>query len=322
MLAKAEAALLAAIEIYNKPDFKYREETFAILMLNAWELLIKAKAVADNANDVRCIWVREARTLKNGRQSAKAHVKLGRSGNPITRGLMSIVNEWDQNSITRLSPAVKTNLTALLEIRDNAVHYMNANFELAEQVLSIGTASVKNFIGLAQAWFNHDLSRYTLYLMPIGFVSERALALTTRSNEKQLVAYLAQVIASQNDLTSDEYHVSLTVNLRFERSKTDYAASVALTNDPTAPKVYLTEANFKARYPWSYAQLLAKCRSLYLDFKQNAKFHQLHKSCVGNAKYSMTRLMDPDNPKSSRQTFYSSSILELFDTQYVRKKPL
>lgn len=93
-----------------------------------------------------------------------------------------------------------------------------------------------------------------------------------------------------------------------------YAASVALTNDPTAPKVYLTEANFKARYPWSYAKLLAKCRSLYLDFKQNAKFHQLHKSCVGNAKYSMTRLMDPDNPKSSKQTFFRNrlSIVQAF----------
>ena len=29
---KSVAAALAAIEIYNKPDFKYREETFAILM--------------------------------------------------------------------------------------------------------------------------------------------------------------------------------------------------------------------------------------------------------------------------------------------------
>ena len=34
---KAEAAMMAAIEIYNKPDFKYREETFAILALNSWE---------------------------------------------------------------------------------------------------------------------------------------------------------------------------------------------------------------------------------------------------------------------------------------------
>ncbi len=47
--------MLSAIEVYNKPDFKYREETFAILMLNAWELLLKAKLVSDNANNLRCI---------------------------------------------------------------------------------------------------------------------------------------------------------------------------------------------------------------------------------------------------------------------------
>ena len=40
---KSVGAALSAIEIYNKPDFKYREETFAILMINSWELLLKAK---------------------------------------------------------------------------------------------------------------------------------------------------------------------------------------------------------------------------------------------------------------------------------------
>jgi hypothetical protein len=39
---KSVDAALAAIEIYNKPDFRHREETFAILMTNAWELLLKA----------------------------------------------------------------------------------------------------------------------------------------------------------------------------------------------------------------------------------------------------------------------------------------
>ena len=32
---KADAAITAAVEIYNKPSFAYREETFAILALNA-----------------------------------------------------------------------------------------------------------------------------------------------------------------------------------------------------------------------------------------------------------------------------------------------
>ncbi|BAW80716.1 hypothetical protein TAO_1346 [Candidatus Nitrosoglobus terrae] len=37
--------MLSAIEIYNKPDFKYREEIFSIIAINAWELLLKAKWV-------------------------------------------------------------------------------------------------------------------------------------------------------------------------------------------------------------------------------------------------------------------------------------
>jgi|YNPMSStandDraft_1061717.scaffolds.fasta_scaffold97637_2 hypothetical protein len=43
LLDQAIAAMIAAIEVYNKPDFKYRDESFAILAINAWELLIKAR---------------------------------------------------------------------------------------------------------------------------------------------------------------------------------------------------------------------------------------------------------------------------------------
>ena len=35
--------MLAAIEVYNKPTFAYREESFAILAINSWELLLKAR---------------------------------------------------------------------------------------------------------------------------------------------------------------------------------------------------------------------------------------------------------------------------------------
>ena len=42
LLHNAKAALLAAIEIYNKPRIEYRDECFVILLLNAWELALKA----------------------------------------------------------------------------------------------------------------------------------------------------------------------------------------------------------------------------------------------------------------------------------------
>ena len=48
LLDRSIAAMLSAIEIYNKPDFAYREETFAILAINGWELLLKAKWLDDN----------------------------------------------------------------------------------------------------------------------------------------------------------------------------------------------------------------------------------------------------------------------------------
>lgn len=48
LLEKSVHAALSAIEIYNKPDFKYREESFYILMVNAWELLLKARILLYN----------------------------------------------------------------------------------------------------------------------------------------------------------------------------------------------------------------------------------------------------------------------------------
>ena len=64
VVRKAEEALLSAIEVYNRPTFAYREETFAILALNAWELLLKAKLLAENANKPRCLYTFEQRVTK------------------------------------------------------------------------------------------------------------------------------------------------------------------------------------------------------------------------------------------------------------------
>jgi hypothetical protein len=54
---KASDIMLCAIEIYNKPTFAYRDETFCILAVNAWELLIKAKVLADNGERLEVLYV-------------------------------------------------------------------------------------------------------------------------------------------------------------------------------------------------------------------------------------------------------------------------
>ena len=57
LLDKSIAAMVSAIEIYNKPNFLYRGETFAILAINSWELLCKAKVLSQNDNKASSLYV-------------------------------------------------------------------------------------------------------------------------------------------------------------------------------------------------------------------------------------------------------------------------
>jgi len=82
LLDRAVAATVAAIEIYNKPDFIYREEAFTVLAINGWELLLKAKWLADNQNKISSLYVMEPRTKKDGTKSQKLQIKETRSGKP------------------------------------------------------------------------------------------------------------------------------------------------------------------------------------------------------------------------------------------------
>ena len=87
MLEKSIAAMLSAIEIYNKPDFKYREETFSVLCINSWELLLKSKVLNLSSNKVASLYAMEYRTLKSGRKSTVKRPKINRSGNPLSINL-------------------------------------------------------------------------------------------------------------------------------------------------------------------------------------------------------------------------------------------
>jgi hypothetical protein len=70
-LDKAQSAMVAALEIHNKPQFAYREETFALLAVNAWELLLKAKLLRDNNNNVKIIREYEKRPTKRESQGGE-----------------------------------------------------------------------------------------------------------------------------------------------------------------------------------------------------------------------------------------------------------
>lgn len=317
LLDKSIAAMVSAIEVYNKPDFRYREETFSILAINAWELLLKAKWLTDNHNKVRSLYVTEKRQRPNGKPYKHAKVKMTGAGNPFTHSLDYLAKRMTEAKT--LAEAAHKNIIALCEIRDSSVHFYNKSALFAVRLQEVGSACVRNYARAAQAWFNVDFSKYNFYLMPLAFVSNHKNpdAMLLNKEEQNVASFLSSLEAA-NDPKAD-YAVSLNVELKFLKSKAEDAIKVQVTNDPTAPKVQLTEQHLKDKYPLNYAALTAACAKRYSDFIQNKKYHDLRKPFKSDKRYCHIRKLDPDNPRSAKQEWYSQGIFNVLDQHYTKK---
>jgi hypothetical protein len=310
LLDRAVAAMVAAIDVYNKPDFRYRAESFTILALNAWELLLKAKWLATNRNRLSSLYVRE------GKSSKRPRYKRTRSGSPFTHGADYLARKLTEQRV--LEEPCRRNLEALAELRDTAVHFYHQSPELAERVQEIGMAAVKNFATAARDWFNEDLSRFNFYLMPLSFVAppQATAAVELNREEKRFLRYL-KGLDHLGDDPNARYSVAINVEVRFVRSKSAAAAPVRVTDDPNAPAVQLKEEDIRERYPWDYRALTAQCRNRYSDFKVDNRYHQLRRQVESDTRFAHERRLDPARPRP-KKVFYSPAILDEFDKHYSR----
>ena len=321
LLEKALYAALAAVDSYNKTLFPYKQEAFAILMTNAWELLLKAKWVQKHKNNYKSIFVR----IKNRRY------KRNRSGNEMTYGLTYLLDKMREQK--EIHENVYNNLLSLIEIRDNAVHlYISPH--LRERIHSIVIANTRNFYLLTEQWFGKEPAKFleNVIVQPLTFIPPDNESFQGIKSEERLFRYLQRLSASQQD-NSEGFWVAAEVQLKFVKSKEQgNALPVRITpNDPNAVRMQLTERQWQEKYPWTYQELTDKLKSRYEDFKQNRQFHKLRKQiepdpsqCNPEAcysKYCRIRFLDPKHPdKSQKKKFYSPAVLEHFDRFYTKRE--
>lgn len=313
LLDRAIAATVAAIEIYNKPNFLYREETFSILAVNGWELLLKAKWLQKNGDEISSLYVMEKRQGLDNPQ-----IKCSRSGNPQTHSLDHLVKQLVQQG--ELSRNVKSNLDLLTELRDSVIHFYDKSGSLVVKIQEIGIASVQNFISIAKEWFDQDLSEFNLCLMPLSFFtsSTQIKSVTIDDQQRQFLNYLNQ-LEDSSDETDKEYFVTAKLSVRIIGSKYKDAPSVRITSNPNAPEVRLTEGQILEKYPWNYKTLMKKCKDRYSDFKMGKRFNNIKKSLFGNQKFIYERYPDPSNPKGQPRRFYNPNILQELDKYYSKQ---
>jgi hypothetical protein len=148
--ANSRAALLGSIEIYNKPRFQYRDEVFVILLVNAWELLLKA------------LVSKGGRSIYYPKKRGEPYRTLG-----ALHALQRAVSEgiWPASLPHQ---AFTQNLSLLIEFRDKAVHFYNAK-GFGILVYSLAQTSIVNYRDLMREAFNEDIADgMTWRLMPLG----------------------------------------------------------------------------------------------------------------------------------------------------------
>lgn len=148
LIGNSKSALLSAIEIYNKPNFKYRDETFVILLLNAWELLLKA------------ILSRHHKSIYYPKRRKEPYRTLS---------MQDAFNRAEPLFTSKVVPLpLRRNLDLLSTYRDNAVHFYNEP-GFGSVVYSLAQTSVINFKDLLCEVFGVHLEReITWQLLPLG----------------------------------------------------------------------------------------------------------------------------------------------------------
>ena len=317
LLDRAIAAMVAAIEIYNKPGFPYRTESFAILAINGWELLFKAKWLADNRNRASSLYVYETRENADGKKSKKKYVKRTDAGNPFTHSLSYLAKKLVEDK--KLDARAWDNIQVLLELRDSAVHFYNQSPAFRVRLQEIGAACAKNFATTVHDWFDRELSEFELHLMPLAFVDlpTNMDGFLLNAEEKNFLSFLEALDKPQADPDSP-YSVTVNIELKFTRSKAKDALAAQITNDPNAPAVRLTDEQIREKYPWDYQKLTEECAKRYSDFKQDKTYHAVRKGLMSDSRLGTIRFLDPGNSKSQKKPFFNPNILNELDKHYTK----
>lgn len=147
-LGNSIAAMSAAIEIYNKPKIEYRDECSVILLVNAWELLLKA-------------------ILSKHREPIYYPKQRNQPYRTITvSDAIKKTQPHFPSSVSYL--ATVKNLECLIDYRDQAIHFYNeAGFGVL--IYTLAQTAIVNYRDLVQEIFQKNISdEISLSLLPLA----------------------------------------------------------------------------------------------------------------------------------------------------------
>ena len=315
LIKNSIAAYYAMVELHNKPNIAYRYESVTLLMINAWELALKAY-IRKNIKQ-RSIFTSNCHTISF--EKALSYVN-------------DDINGQQKGKFT----AVKENLVLIEEYRNNIAHYYCDHLEPYIFML-IAKAALK-YVEFISEYFKRDIMKDDgLFIMPLGFklpfkpedFFKQNVAKYAASQEAQnFVNSVVKVISSLNEQgIEDSIVLGFDVFLDSVKRVTNSDLMVAISSDGSGipfskklnicvsenatNKVKISEEKFKELFPYTYSDLVAWCRDNIKDFKCNKEFQYAKKQMEEMDGCVHIRRLDENNPKSSSKKYYSKKAFPL-----------
>ena len=143
LVKSSEAAMLAAIEIHNKPTICYRYEIVVLLIINAWELVLKG-------------------FIHNRLKKVKLFKNDGTS-KPFPECVDCVFSNLGHDYT-----AIKENIEILYDYRNRIAHFYTGSLDPI--IFMLVKKSVLFYTQFLIEFFKIDIAnRSNLYLLPIGF---------------------------------------------------------------------------------------------------------------------------------------------------------
>jgi EC042_2821-lke REase/Protein of unknown function (DUF3644) len=249
--------MVSAIEVYNKPRSEYRDETFSILLINAWELLLKA-ILSKNHETV---------FYRKRRRQPYRTLSWQDAFERAKRYFPKIVDPTP----------VRRNLELITTYRDNAIHFYNER-ELAALIWALAQTSILNYRDLLLGIFGINLaSEVNWRIMPLGAQEPidpiQYIERTKQGHGKirpALRQYIDEILAAAGDLKTagaDTARFMTVFNVKLESVKkigeADVLVGVAKANGQGGPLVVERTLDPNKSHPLRQKEVLPRMPTLH-----------------------------------------------------------
>lgn len=245
----SRAAMLAAIEIYNKPQTTYREQIVTVLAVNAWELILKAR-------------IRKAK--KN------IFYKKKRGEDYRSYSLDHCLSVMDREHLWPDSidgDGIRANLKVLTDYRNKIIHLYVAD-DLNTILYMFLQQSILNYRDFVLQIFGKDLAdEITWTLLPLAantpIEAVRSLRVDGHKGSAKVVEDflrdLRHIIGEAENLGADMGRVAVVQEINLQSSKKISKADFDVAINPnSATTIVQRKVDPNQTHPFSATQLIKR----------------------------------------------------------------